>query len=307
MPHSYFEISFSCTFVYAVAIFKATHVVPRIRALTCYCVLIGNGEQLAKSHNDDNQFSRDMSHNEQLQMMHACFIKHGGKDKSFKVKQLALKEMGVIVEKSTDPMNKKFENSWQLACHTGEIWALLSQVFKLTLEGRLKGMEAAAKKYVDPSIRDSVYTEAKQPANKKAGRQPKTPRAPMPRSHVLEDLKDRKVIVPDIKQDVWKRFLGLESKEGGSQFYIETLQRVVNRELSMHEAGQLATDFKRLAVAQADIVTLLAQPEITNCAEAEIKYPIHCTRERIDALLRSYKDFKPVKGDPSSRYPKEIR
>ena len=119
MPHSYFEISFSCTFVYAVAIFKATHVVPRIRALTCYCVLIGNGEQLAKSHNDDNQFSRDMSHNEQLQMMHACFIKHGGKDKSFKVKQLALKEMGVIVEKSTDPMNKKFENSWQLACHTG--------------------------------------------------------------------------------------------------------------------------------------------------------------------------------------------
>ena len=48
--------------------------------------------QLAKAHNDDQQFSRDLSHNEILQMMHATFMKAGGdaNAKTFAVKQQAL-------------------------------------------------------------------------------------------------------------------------------------------------------------------------------------------------------------------------
>ena len=207
--------------------------------------------QLAKAHNDDQQFSRDLSHNEILQMMHATFMKAGGdaNAKTFAVKQQALSEVGILVNKCSDPLAKRWDNSWQLACHTGEIWDLLTNVFKLTLEGKLKGMSATAKKYVDASFREAEGEPAGPPASggksRKGRTGPKSARPPMPRSKALQDLKDMKVEVPDIKQDVWKRFIGVESKEGGTQFYIELLRQVCNLQLSMQEAGTMAVDFKR--------------------------------------------------------------
>ena len=249
-------------------------------------------------------------------MMHGTFMKtvtpeHPNGDKSFPIKQKALAEVGILVDKSSDGTAKRWDNSWQLACHTGEIWTLLSKVFKLTLEGKLKGMSANAKKYVDPSFRESTDASNAAPAaaggkSKKGRSGPKSARPPMPRSKALQDLKDQKVEVPDIKQDVWKRFIGVESKEGGSQFYIELLQKVVNLQLSMADAGNHAVDFKRQATAQADMVALLADQDVKDWAQAERVYPKHCTRERLAPILRAYITHKPQKGEARSKYPQEI-
>ena len=99
----------------------------------------------------------------------------------------------------------------------------------------------------------------------------------------------------------------MEAKEGGEQFYVELLTRVVNLQISLKEAGEHAIDFKRLATAQADMVALLHDPAVTNWAEAEAVYPKHCSRERLDPILRSYLDHKPQKGDPDSKYPKQLK
>jgi hypothetical protein len=267
--------------------------------------------QLAKAHNDNQEFSRNLSNNELVQMMHATFIKEGGVDKSFSIKQKALMEVGIVVDKSSDKTAKRYDNQWQLACHSGELWALLSQVFKLTLEGKLKGMDATAKKFVE---RDSVTEEAGAGGGaggggkSKKGRLPKTARHPMPRSRIMEDIKERKVVVPDIKEDAWKKFIGVEVCEGGTQYYTELLTRVVNLQLSLKEAGEAAVDFKRLAKAQADMVQLLANDNVTNWLQAEKAYPKHCLRERLDPILRAYQNFKPPKGgDASSKVPKAMR
>ena len=285
--------------------------------------------QLAKSHNDNQEFSRNLSNNELVQMMHSTFISNGGVDKSFAIKQKALLEVGIIVDKSSDKIAKRYDNQWQLACHKGEVWTLLSRVFKLTLEGKLKGMDATAKKFVDGSSRDEVPGGGAGEGStgggggsgggggkSKKGRQPKSARPPMPRSRLLEDIKERKVLIPDIKEDVWKKFIGVEAKEGGEQFYVELLTRVVNLQISLKEAGEHAIDFKRLATAQADMVALLHDPAVTNWAEAETVYPKHCSRERLDPtrspppptrILSRCRRSRPAPAQPAPPSPRPCR
>ena len=52
---------------------------------------------------------------------------------------------------------------------------------------------------------------------------------------IQEDLRDQKMEIPDIKQDVWKRFLGLEAQPGGEEMYISLLMQICNNKLSMQE------------------------------------------------------------------------
>ena len=102
---------------------------------------------------------------------------------------------------------------------------------------------------------------------------------------IQEDLRDQKMEIPDIKQDVWKRFLGLEAQPGGEEMYISLLMQICNNKLSMQEAGEQATDFKLQATCQRDICKKLG---IDTWAEAEILYHKHCTRDAIQPLLLHY-------------------
>ena len=112
---------------------------------------------------------------------------------------------------------------------------------------------------------------------------------------IQEDLRDQKMEIPDIKQDIWKRFLGLECHTGGEEFYISLLMQICNNKLSMHEAGEQATCFKLQALCQKDICKKLG---VETWAEAESVFVKHCTREAIEPLLVHYTKTKRGSGVP---------
>ena len=135
------------------------------------------GRLLARQHNADQAFSRDMSHNEIIQMMHATYMSHG-KSKDWPTKQIALKEIGIPCDNPSDNRAKRWDNSWQLACHDGKIWQLLSQVFKMTLNGTLKGQDKKGKKFLDASAPETNDASALSVNKGKRGRKPQTDRPP---------------------------------------------------------------------------------------------------------------------------------
>ena len=137
---------------------------------------VGDARLLARQHNSNQAFSRDMSHNEIIQMMHSTFEAHG-KDKTWKVKKIALSEIGYSCDNATDAMSKRWDCTWQLACHDGEAWALLSQIFKMTLKGTLKGQDKKGKKFLEASS-PSEQGDSGQGLSKKRGRKPVSDRPP---------------------------------------------------------------------------------------------------------------------------------
>jgi hypothetical protein len=139
-------------------------------------VTVNEGRLLARQHNSDQAFSRDMSHNEIIQMMHATYVANGN-DKSWKTKKIALTECGYPCNSGADSIAKRWDCSWQLACHDGETWALLSQIFKMTLKGTLKGQDKKGKRFLVASA-PSESSGGGGDVVKKRGRKPKTDRPP---------------------------------------------------------------------------------------------------------------------------------
>ena len=153
---------------------------PAFQQMACFIYVnptVEEGRLLARQHNADQAFSRDMSHNEIIQMMHATW-EANGKSKDWPVKQIALREIGFPCSNAGDPMAKRWDNSWQLACHDGQIWGLLSQVFKMTLKGTLKGQDKKGKKFLEASNPESADASSLSVNKSKRGRKPKTDRLP---------------------------------------------------------------------------------------------------------------------------------